>query len=368
MTNTGLIIACSLSFVLSFLFTPLIRGVAARWRLCDKPNGRTSRDIAHIGGVAITAAILFTLIPLFLFYMPADPLNRAFIPILIASGFLVFILGVIDDLRSLHYLYKLCLQVVVSLFVGFFGYAVLEHFGFIHVPLRFVLPTCFGVAIWMFAVTTSFNLVDGIDGLASGLTLIAAVSYAAAGYLAGQTLVVALSLTLVGAVVGFLRYNFPPAKIFMGDSGSLFLGLLVGLVSLLLLIPGAHLFYVMAGNVVVLSVPLLDTLLAFTRRVITRRPVMEADHRHIHHVLLYRLGSVVKADLVLWSLAAVFGALGVLTIRGNLGALLAAVVLEAGVFVTALRAMVHVEIGAKIEADVFADTGLPASHASPRGH
>jgi hypothetical protein len=119
----------------------------------------------------------------------------------------------------------------------------------------------------------------------------------------------------------------------------------------------------MTGNVVVLSVPLLDTVLAFTRRVVTRQPVMVADHRHIHHVLVYRLGSVVKADVVLWSLAAVFGVLGVFTIRGNLGALLAAVGLEAAVFFTALRAMVHVEI----DADVFVDAGLPASHASHRG-
>jgi UDP-GlcNAc:undecaprenyl-phosphate GlcNAc-1-phosphate transferase len=366
LSTIGLIFAFGASLAFGLLFTPLVRGVAIRWNLCDKPNGRTCRGIAHIGGIAIIGAIVFTLIPIFLFYLPGDQLQRAFIPILIASGFLVFILGIIDDLRSLHYLYKFCLQVVVSLFVAFFGYALLERFGLVHLPLYLVLPTCFSVALWMLVVTTSFNLIDGLDGLASGLALIAAASYATAAYLAGQGLVVAISLVLAGAVLGFLRYNFPPAKIFMGDSGSLFLGLLFGLVSLLSLVAGGRLFFVIAGNVIVLSVPILDTVLAFTRRALARRPVMEADHRHIHHVLLYRFRSVVKADLVLWALAVVFGCLGVLTMRGNLGALVSAIVLEVAVFASALAAMVRIELPADVEAELLDGSGITASRISSR--
>jgi UDP-GlcNAc:undecaprenyl-phosphate GlcNAc-1-phosphate transferase len=358
--------ALGASCAFGLLFTPLVRGIAIRWNLCDKPNGRTSRGIAHIGGIAIIGAIVFTLIPIFLFHLPGGQLQRAFIPILIASGFLVFILGIIDDLRSLHYLYKFCLQVVVSLFVAFFGYALLERFGLLHLPLYLVLPTCFGVALWMLVVTTSFNLIDGLDGLASGLALIAAASYAAVGYLGGQGIVVALSLVLFGAVLGFLRYNFPPAKIFMGDSGSLFLGLLFGLVSLLSLVTSARPVYAAAGNVVILSVPILDTVLAFTRRTLARRPVMEADHRHIHHMLLYRFHSVLKADLVLWALAAVFACLGVFTMRGNRGALVSAVGLEVVVFVVALAAMVRIELPADVETEVLEGSGITASRASSR--
>ena len=112
MSTFGLIIAPALAFLLSFVFTPLVRGIAVRWKICEKPNGRTSRDIAHIGGVAIIGAILFTLIPVFLLYLPENPLHRAFVPILVASGFLTFFLGIVDDLRSLHYLYKLFFQVL----------------------------------------------------------------------------------------------------------------------------------------------------------------------------------------------------------------------------------------------------------------
>jgi len=366
LTSIALLFAFAASLGFGLLFTPIVRGVAIHWNICDKPNGRTSRGIAHIGGIAIVGAIIFTLIPIFLFYLPGDQLQRAFIPILIACGFLVFILGIIDDLRSLHYIYKFFLQVVVSLFVAFFGYALVERFGLVHLPLYLVLPTCFGVALWMLLVTTSFNLIDGLDGLASGLTLIAAASFGAAGYIMDQELTLALSLVLFGSVLGFLRYNFPPAKIFMGDSGSLFIGLLFGFISLLSLVSASRIFDVAAGGVVVLSVPLLDTVLAFVRRTIARRPVMEADHRHIHHMFLYRFRSVVKADLLLWGLGCVFGLLGVLTMLGHRGALIAAVVLEAAVFALSLRAMVRIELPADIEAQVFGGEEATAPRISTR--
>jgi UDP-GlcNAc:undecaprenyl-phosphate GlcNAc-1-phosphate transferase len=366
LSKIGLILAVVLSFAFSSIFTPLVRGIAVRLRICDKPNGRTSRDIAHIGGVGIIGAILFTLIPLFLFYLPGGAIERAFIPVLIASGFLVFLLGIIDDLRSLHYIHKLVLQISVSVFVAAVGLGLLMHFGAAHVAVYLLPPLFLAIALWMLVVTTSFNLIDGIDGLASGLAFIAAVSFAVAGYLFAQPLVVAVALVVSGAVLAFLRYNFPPATIFMGDSGSLFLGLLFGLVSLLLIVDGTDLFYRIAGNIVILSVPLLDTLLAFMRRLITHRPVFEADHRHLHHILLYRYRSMRKVDFVLWGLAVVFGALGVLTMRGSAIALCAALALEVLVFVVALRGMVRFELSRKIEEEILGGCGITASNGAAR--
>ena len=220
-----------LAFVLGLAFTPLVRGIAVRWKICEKPNGMTSRDIAHIGGVAIIGGMLFALIPAFLFLLPGGPLHRAVVPILVASGFLTFFLGIIDDLRSLHYMYKLFFQIVVSIYVSAGGLVLLEHFGIIDISLPMDLAA-FGIAAaWMLAITTSFNLIDGIDGLSSGLGLISAAAFATAGHLFGQPLVVTLSLVLAGVVLAFLRFNFPPAKILMGDSGSLFLGLIFGQVN-----------------------------------------------------------------------------------------------------------------------------------------
>ena len=361
MTKMGLILAVVLSFILGSLFTPLVRGMAARLRICEKPNGRTSRDIVHIGGVGIIGAILFTLLPLFLFFLPEGPVMQAFTPVLIASGFLVFLLGIIDDLRSLHYRYKLILQVAVSVFVAAVGLGLLMHFGALRMAVYLIVPLFIAIAIWMLVVTTSFNLIDGLDGLASGLAFIAAVSFAVAGQLLGQPLVVAVSLVVCGATLSFLKYNFPPASIFMGDSGSLFLGLLFGLISLLLVVPGEGVMSRIAGNIVILAVPLLDTTLAFTRRLATHRPVFEADHRHLHHMLLYRYRSTRKVDLVLWGASAVFGILGVLTMMGNVIALGAAFAFALFIFIVAFRSMVRFSLSETIEEEILGGCGITAA-------
>ncbi len=358
MNTMSLIIPPVLAFILSLIFTPLVRGIAVKWKICEKPNGRTSRDIAHIGGVAIIGGMLFALIPAFLFFLPGGPLHRAVVPVLIAGGFLTFFLGIIDDLRSLHYMYKLFFQIMVSIYVSAGGILLLEHFGIIEISLPMALAAFAVAAAWMLAITTSFNLIDGIDGLSSGLGLVSAAAFAFAGYLFDQPLVVTLSLVLAGAVLAFLRYNFPPAKILMGDSGSLFLGLIFGIVSLLLLVPGEDMFFCAAGGVIILSIPLLDTVLAFTRRLATGSPVFKADLKHIHHILLYRFNSVLKVDLALWGLSIIFGLLGVLTMTGNIVALVCAVVIQAVVFAVALRSMVRFDTSDEMVEKILHKNGI----------
>jgi len=364
--TAGFIIPVVLSFVFGYLFTPLVRGMAVRWKICEKPNGRTSRDIAHIGGVAIIGAILIALIPVFVLFLPYDPVQRAFLPVLIGSGFFTFLLGIIDDLRSLHYLYKLFFQIAVSIFISAGGIALLDHFGIVHLSLLAALIAFACGALWMLAVTTSFNLIDGIDGLASGLALIASVAFAVAGLLFDQPLVAALALVVFGAVLAFLRYNFPPAQIFMGDSGSLFLGLIFGLMTMLLLVPGKAILYRMAGCIFVLSIPLIDTTLAFMRRLLTNHPVFEADLKHLHHILLYRFESVRKVDIFMWCLSIVFGLLGVLTMMGNILAFVLAVVAQLAVFVLALRGMVHFALPRDKVEDILGRSGITASRFAPR--
>ncbi len=366
MTVVGLIVSLVLSFVLGIFLAPLVIGIAIRWKIREKPNGRSNRDIAHIGGIAIVGAILFTLIPVFLFHLPDDPLHRAFLPVLIASGFLAFLLGIIDDLRSLHYLYKLFFQIAVSVFVSAGGIALLDHFDLVHMSLPVTMLAFGGAALWMLVITTSFNLIDGIDGLASGIALISAISFGSAGFLFDQPIVLALSLVISGSVLAFLRYNFPPAKIFMGDSGSLFLGLLFGLISLLTLVPGKVIFYRAAGSVVILSIPLLDTALAFSRRLLTNRPVFEADLRHLHHILLYRFKSARKVNLLLWGMSAVFGLMGVLIMQGSFTILLAAVAVEFFVFVMALRSMVQFELPREKAEEILGRCGINPSRIVPR--
>jgi len=334
------ILAVGLSFILCSIFTPMVRGLAVRLDIGDKPNGRTSRNIAHIGGIAIISAILFTLIVVFMFFLEGLTLSRIFSPIFVASGFLIFLIGIVDDLRSLHYSYKLVLQIMVSIFVSLFGIILLNHFGVVRFNILWGIFSFIIVAFWMLGITTSFNLVDGLDGLATGLAIIYAISFAIAGFIFRDPLVVALSLVVVGAMGAFLKFNFPPAKIFMGDSGSLFIGLIFGLLPLLLVIGAQKVFFVSAGSLIVLSIPVLDTMLAFTRRLLRGRPVFEADHMHIHHILLYSLKSVRKVDFVEWFLAGIHAYLGLSVMQGSLGMLVVALSVDVMIFVVALRVMI----------------------------
>jgi UDP-GlcNAc:undecaprenyl-phosphate GlcNAc-1-phosphate transferase len=356
------IIIFATSAILGLILTPMAIGIAVRWRISEKPNGRTGRgEIAHIGGVAIIGAIVFSLILVFLFFLPQHPVNRAFLPVIISSGFLIFLLGIIDDLRSLHYLYKLFFQITVSIFVAAGGLGLLEHFGLIDLSVHEAIVSFILIGFWMLTVTTSFNLIDGIDGLASGISVICATAFVAAGIITGQPMVSLISLAVLGAALAFLRYNFPPARIFMGDSGSLFFGLMFGLISLLLLVSGESVAMRSLGAVVILCVPIMDTGLAFIRRVLSGRPPFEADHMHLHHILLFGCGSTRKVDLILWMLSAVFGALGVLTIMGYAAAFAAAAVLATAVFVWALRRMVTFDMSRENAEQILSECGISSS-------
>ncbi len=366
MTIFGFVFASVLSFILCYIFTPFVRGMAVRWKIGEKPNGRNSRDIAHIGGIAIITAILLTLIPVFLFYLPGNPFYRAFLPVLIASGFLIFLLGIIDDLRSLHYLYKLFFQIVVALVVSGGGLGLLEHFGLVTMSLDVSLMVFCIISIWMVVITTSFNLIDGLDGLSPGVAMVTSSAFAVAGFMFEQPVVIALSLVILGSVLAFLRYNFPPAKILMGDSGSLFLGLLFGLISLAFLVPGNDLFYRISGIVVILALPLMDTALAFLRRLLTGRRIFEADMLHIHHVLLYRFKSVIVVDIMLWILSALFGALGVYTMMGNSLALIMAGLVVVVVFSNSLHRMVNFGLSREKVKKILEEGGVTASGITRR--
>jgi UDP-GlcNAc:undecaprenyl-phosphate GlcNAc-1-phosphate transferase len=356
------LITFATSLVLGLILTPMAIGMAVRWRIAEKPNGRTGREeIAHIGGVAIIGAIVFSLILVFLFFLPHHPVNRAFLPVIVSSGFLIFLLGIIDDLRSLHYLYKLFFQITVSIFVAAGGLGLLGHFGLLQLSMPAALISAALTAVWMLTITTSFNLIDGIDGLASGIAAICAAAFAVTGLLVGQPMVAALSLAVLGAALAFLRFNFPPARIFMGDSGSLFFGLMFGLISLLLIEPGHTVLMRSLGAAIILGVPLLDTALAFIRRVLTGRPPFEADHMHIHHILLFGCGSTRKVDLILWSLSAVFGALGIMTILGYMAALIVSAVLVAVVFAASLRRMVKFDLSRDKAERILSECGVSSS-------
>lgn len=361
MAPMNMIVPFAFALVTGLVLTPLVIGMAVRWRVWEKPNGRTNREIAHIGGIAIFGAVLFALVPVFLFVLPAHPLNRTILPVLITGGIFTFLLGLIDDLRSLHYLYKLFLQIAVAVGVAAGGLALCGHFGLLVLPIALSVLAFAVASAWVLGVTTSFNLIDGIDGLAAGIALIASASFAITGWALHLPLVTALSAAVLGASVAFLRFNFPPARIFMGDSGSLFLGLMFAVVALLVVLPGEAILHRAAGAALVLGVPLLDTSLAFFRRLLSGRKPFEADHMHLHHLLLFRFGSTRRADAILWSLSTVFSALGVPAMLGSTAALLAGLVLFAAFFGFALRRMVRFTIERRRAERILSECGVSST-------
>ncbi len=287
--------AFALALVLAAVLTPLVRVVALRLGAVSRPGGRNvnEREVPRLGGVAIAASVLAPLVALFFVESGVavsvrDNLDRAIA--LLAGGLLLCVVGAIDDVWGVRASYKLAGQAVAA--------AIAFHFGFriegVELPLLgtwsmgvFALPV---TLLWIIGVTNAVNLIDGLDGLAAGVVFFAAVTnfvVALFGYQnTGQVMAALLMASLMGALIGFLFYNFNPARIFMGDSGSYFLGYLLATSSMLAPMQKASTTVALLVPMVALGVPIFDTLLSMLRRYLDRRPLFSADRGHMHHRLL----------------------------------------------------------------------------------
>jgi len=248
-----------------------------------------------MGGIAIYLAFV---IGCFIF---APDLSRAY-PILIAAT-LLFGVGVVDDIRQLKPYVKLVMQVVAASIVVFGG---LRLPGMIRTSWGADVLTIF----WLVAITNAINLLDNMDGLAGGVSLIACVFLAITFLVNGQTAEAALPLILAGAVAGFLRFNFNPASIFMGDCGSMFLGFALSGIALLSDFGRArNLVSVLATPVLILTIPIFDTLVVAVTRKLSGRPVSQGGRDHTSHRLVALGMSERRATLLLYLFAALSGTL-----------------------------------------------------------
>ncbi len=286
----------AVTVALSLIFTSLVRYGAHRLGIVAVPRKDrwSSRPTALMGGVAIYLAFV---IGCFIF---APDLSRAY-PILIAAT-LLFVTGVVDDLRQLKPYVKLVMQVVAASVVVFGG---LRLPGVIWTSWEHFLTI-----FWLVAITNAVNLLDNMDGLAGGVSLIAC-GFLAATFLAnGQTAEAALPLILAGAIAGFLWFNFNPASIFMGDCGSMFLGFALSGIALLADFGRArNLVSVLATPVLILTIPILDTAVVAVTRKLSGRPVSQGGRDHTSHRLVALGMSERRATLSLYLFAAVSGGL-----------------------------------------------------------
>ncbi|HVW09930.1 MAG TPA: MraY family glycosyltransferase [Bryobacteraceae bacterium] len=284
---TPLILLAVLSFAVSLFLVPLCRNAALRWKLVDYPDLTRKihrRPIPRIGGVPLAASAAIASLAAWLIATlhgswPAETfrvLGMMAVPALAA-----LLLGLFDDLAGMKASHKLAGQAVVALTAVGIGIRIQAVAGISLGPWAGGLVT----VLWLVACANAMNLIDGVDGLASGVALVAAGASMAAAILSGHPELALAFAPIIGGLAGFLVFNFNPASIFLGDCGSLMLGILLGCYGVLLSNePGIS--KGMLAPLILLSVPLADVSLAMTRRFLRRQPIFSADRSHIHHRLL----------------------------------------------------------------------------------
>lgn len=292
-----------LALVLALVLTPLMRLVALRTGFVDRPVARSmhSEPKPYLGGVAMYLAFVAAV---FAGGATADP---KVVGILVGGG-LTLLLGIVDDKVRLNARVKFLGQIVAAAVLVYFFEVKIDH---IYSPLgdRFVQFGYFAYPLtimWIVSFVNVMNLIDGLDGLAAGIASIAALTLLLVSLQQSLAAPVILTAALAGSAIGFLRYNFNPAKIFMGDAGSMFLGFTLAALS----VHGVMKTTVTVGvavPVLALALPIFDTAFAIIRRVATGRSIGEADKDHLHHRLL-RLGlSHRNTVLVMWTISAWLG-------------------------------------------------------------
>ncbi|MBN2739060.1 MAG: undecaprenyl/decaprenyl-phosphate alpha-N-acetylglucosaminyl 1-phosphate transferase [Spirochaetales bacterium] len=280
------------AFLINVLVTPLIVKLSHSKKWYDKPDYRKIHTglIPRIGGIGvflsiIVCSLLFsTLLSLFSQGSISGILQLKYAAV-IGAFVLIHILGLMDDFKSLPALAKLTIQAIAAIMAIASGLVIKEiplpylgsiSLGFLSYPLTF---------IWIIGITNAMNLVDGMDGLAGGIAAFASLSMGIISLLSGQWTTAVISLSVFGATAGFLVFNLPPAKIFMGDSGSLSLGYILSVLPLMGLTTSAE-----TGSIFIpitlLMIPIIDMAAAIIRRLGEGRPILSPDRKHIHHKLL----------------------------------------------------------------------------------
>ncbi len=322
--------------LLALLLTPLARALALRWGAIDHPGPRRihAQPMPRLGGLAIAAAVLVVAWGARLVLAPVMALEARPLLGYTFAVLPIIALGMADDRWNVSPWVKLAIQTCAAIALSLFGYGVpvlTNPFG-PAIPLGWLnLPV---TILWVLTVTNAVNNIDGLDGLASGVVIIACGALWTVARMHQDFYVMFFAALLIGACAGFLRWNFPPAKVFMGDTGSQFLGFTLATLSLLENRKGTAALTLLLP-LVALGLPLADTTLAFARRLLNRQHVFRGDASHIHHRVLQTGLSPRAALFALWALCACFGSAAVLlTALPRTDAALLITVLAAVLFVT----------------------------------
>lgn len=301
------------SFLVCYFLVPAVAVIANKLGAVDKPDGKRKihkKATPRLGGVAIYLGVLTGMFTGIFYLMSRKNLiyveTSQILALVIGSTFVVLI-GAADDFFNLKPYEKYIGQLAAALIAILFGTSIsfinLPYVGTVSLGIWSYVITVF----WITAMMNVMNFIDGLDGLAAGVSSIAGLSFLAYLLIKGNLTLSVVVVALIGASLAFLRYNSFPASIFMGDSGSLLLGYILGVVTISGVLKSMS-FFSLLVPIIVMGVPILDTFLAIVRRISEKKPITEADSKHIHHRLLHKGLSHRTAVYIiyLWSLILAF--------------------------------------------------------------
>lgn len=286
--------------VFTALLFPMVKWISYHVGALDYPNERKvhKKPMPVMGGLMIYLGFLFG-------YMLFAPQSTQMLAILIAS-FIVVITGILDVIKPLRAREKLVGQVVAALIIVFYGKILLNDISFFGYYFDFGWLAYPITIVFIVAVMNCINLIDGLDGLADGISMIFFITIGVLAFIMHNlgSLEITIAFIMIGACLGFLIFNFNPAKIFMGEIGSMFLGFMIAVVCLLGF--KAVTLTSLVVPMLILAIPILDTLFAILRRIIHHKPIYEADRQHLHHQLLNKKFSQKTTVLIIYAVSILF--------------------------------------------------------------
>lgn len=296
-----LILACAIAY----FSTPYMIRLAHRLGAVDRPEQRKvhNRIMPRLGGLGIFSAFIITIL---LGVQVSDPVLG-----IIFGGIVIFLVGMLDDIFQLPPLVKLGGQSIAAAIAIYYGVVVSFvtnpfdgpiELGYLGIPLTF---------LWIVGISNAINLIDGLDGLAAGVSGIAAATIGFVAYTQGQDAVFTAAFILVAAIIGFLPYNFHPARTFMGDGGSNFLGFILGCLAVMGLTKSTAVISLFVP-IVILGIPIFDTFFAIIRRVYNKTPIFMPDKSHLHHRLMAIGCGHRTTVLVIYAISGFFGLVAIL--------------------------------------------------------
>ncbi len=315
---TTIIILFLIAFILAVLLTPLVRKIALNFNLLDQPSERKAHTTAtpRIGGVAIYFSFFLAFFPCLFFR--TNIMNPLFtdprLIYLFGGSIIVFILGLWDDIKHLGPKVKFGVQIIAAIFTYFGGIQItligipglpVLNFGWLSLPVT---------VFWILFVTNAINIVDGLDGLAAGITFFVCIILLILSLMSDNYFSALILAVLSGSVLGFLVFNFNPASIFMGDSGSYFLGYMLAVLSIIGSIKTQTAVTILIPFIA-LGVPLMDTVWATIRRFIVGKKVFYPDKEHFHHKLILMGFSQRTAVLVLYFFTILMGFVAIIIVN-----------------------------------------------------